>query len=97
MTDICILALSIGSVKLDQQPFQKRERKGTCVVKTSINVPVGCLIMAVATPFPAYQSPLHTAVGRPFRMNGYILVLIIGHLENITNPLPRNPAKKKCE
>jgi hypothetical protein len=36
-------------------------------------------------------------VGLPFKVNGYMLVLKIGHLERIANPLPKNPAKKKCE
>jgi hypothetical protein len=65
----------------------------TCVLNTSISVPLSCLKTAVATPFPANQSPLQKAAGRPLNPNGNIDVLIIGHLEKIANPLPRNPAK----
>jgi hypothetical protein len=89
MTHVCILAFPIGSMKLTQLHLWRR----TWVLNTSIKVPEGCRIKAVATPLPAYQSPLQTAIGRPFNPKGYMEVLNIGHRENTASPLPRNPAK----
>jgi len=65
----------------------------TCVVNTSTISfsPAPYRILAHATPFPTYQSPLKKAVGLPFR--GYLTMLLssMGHFDNIASPPPNMP------
>lgn len=80
VTEIRVIRLAfIGSMSLSYQGFSyaKTEKAClgwilplTCVLKTSIMsfLPGPYLTLAVATPFPTYQSPLQKAVGRPFSL-----------------------------